>query len=393
MRRDYEYIVLGSGGIGSAALYWLSRRCGADVLGIEQFRLFHVNGGSQDYSRIIRRYYHKDCYAQLTAHAYAAWAMIAEESAIDPVTKTGGVVIAYTDSPQEAIVQRYAASLNSHNVAYEMLNTDEFIYRFPQFRPERSVTVCYQQDTGIVDPTRGNGIHIALARHYGATIVEECPVLHIVFGKDHEGEITVVTEQGDFTCRRLIIAAGAWTNHVLIGTGIQLPLRVTQEQVTYFATPYLKEFTIGKFPIFQWKSDMSYYGFPVYGEVATKAAIDNSGAEVTAMMRSFLPNQRREAELEQWLQQQIPHFGGPKLYTKTCLYTMPPDRDFVLDRLPQHPNVFIAVGAGHAYKFAGLLGQILSELAIDDNTSYDISAFQINRPALVDPQIPLEGYL
>ena len=121
------------------------------------------------------------------------------------------------------------------------------------------------------------------------------------------------------------------------GTGVQIPLRVTQEQVTYFATPHLKEFAIGNFPIFQWKTAVSYYGFPVYGEVATKAAIDDSGIEVTAMMRSFTPNQEREAQLEAWLAQRIPHFVGPKLYTKTCLYTMPPDRDFVLDSLPDHP--------------------------------------------------------
>lgn len=385
MRTDYQYIVLGCGGIGSAALYWLSRRVGSDLLGIEQFQLFHHNGGSQDFSRIIRHYYHKDCYAALTPAMYAAWATVADEAGISPVTKTGGIVMANADTPQRTIVEQYAASLTPLNIAHEWLDADELRYRFPQFRPDQQVVACYQADTGIVDPSRGNAIHIALARGNGAAVIEECPVMGVAPGTDGGKTITVITEMGNFTCRKLIVASGAWTNHVLNGTGFQLPLRVTQEQVTYFATAHLNEFVVGKFPIFQWKMEKSYYGFPIYGEVATKAAIDDSGHEVSAMMRSFAPDPQREEQLERWLNQYIPHFSGPKLYTKTCLYTMPPDRDFVLDTLPSYPDITVAIGAGHAYKFAGLLGQILSELTLDGKTAYDISAFSTRRAAIATP--------
>ncbi|HXS23115.1 MAG TPA: FAD-dependent oxidoreductase, partial [Gemmatimonadales bacterium] len=73
IRRDYEYIVLGLGGLGSAAAYWLSRQAGADVLGLEQFELGHVRGESQDHSRIIRLSYHTPGYVELAKQAYAAW--------------------------------------------------------------------------------------------------------------------------------------------------------------------------------------------------------------------------------------------------------------------------------------------------------------------------------
>ncbi len=385
MQRDYEYIVLGCGGIGSAALYWLARRVGANVLGLEQFQLYHVNGGSQDHSRIIRHYYHKDCYAQLTPHMYGAWNALAKEAGISPVTKTGGIVLAEAGSPQQALVEQYAASLDPLQVPYEWLDGDELCYRYPQFQLHTPIRACYQPDTGIVDPARGNAIHIALARAHGAAIVEVCPVLRIDTGAESRGEIRVITEQGTFTCRRLVIASGAWTNQALNGTGFQLPLQITQEQVTYFATPHLKEFAIGHFPIFQWESDRSYYGFPIYGEVATKAAINESGKEVTAMMRSFAPDPIQENLLAEWLAVHIPKFVGPKLYSKTCLYTLPPDRDFVVGHLPNHPQISVAIGAGHAYKFATLLGKILSELAIDGCTEYDISMFSTRRPAIASP--------
>ena len=70
---DYEYIVLGLGGFGSAAAYWLARREGRDVLGLEQFELGHVRGESQDHSRIIRLSYHAPHYVELAKHAFTAW--------------------------------------------------------------------------------------------------------------------------------------------------------------------------------------------------------------------------------------------------------------------------------------------------------------------------------
>ncbi len=64
---------------------------------------------------------------------------------------------------------------------------------------------------------------------------------------------------------------------------------------------------------------------------------------------------------------------------------MPPDRDFVIDRVPGHPRVVVAIGAGHAAKFAGLLGRILSELLTGGGTQFPIEAFRADRRALSDP--------
>ena len=381
MKTDFEYIVLGCGGIGSAALYWLARRAGADVLGIEQFKLFHHNGGSQDHSRIIRLAYHQEKYARLTPYTYAAWATVAEESGVNPVTITGGVQIAYVDSPYRQFVDAYATAMTNAGIPFERLSHAELSYRFPQFHPDREVFALYQARTGIADPNKGNAAHIALARGYGATLLDECPV-HTV--TPHRDGVTVETAQGTFHGRKLIIAAGAWTNRMLAPFGIQLPFIVTKEQVTYYATPHLKEFSIGRFPVFQWKDERSIYGFPVYGEVATKAAIDASGPIVTAETRTFDPVTEREQELDTFLTTRIPRFVGPKLYTKTCLYEMPPDRDFILDHLPEHPHVYVFIGAGHAYKFASLIGKIFSELAIDGHTLHDIRPFTLNRPAITD---------
>jgi sarcosine oxidase len=74
--------------------------------------------------------------------------------------------------------------------------------------------------------------------------------------------------------------------------------------------------------------------------------------------------------------------------TKTCLYTLTPDRDFVLDSVPGHPDVFVALGAAHGFKFAALFGEIMRDLALDRPVTYDLSPFMIDRDALTTADPP-----
>lgn len=383
MKTNFDYIVLGCGGIGSGAAYWLSRRAGAEVLGLEQFELGHVHGGSQDHSRIIRLTYHHQDYTRLTPHTYTTWATLEEESAVKVVTKTGSIELATKDGLAQKDIETYARAMDAADIPYERFGADEVMRRYPQFKLTHEVDALWQADTGIADAAKGNAAHIGMARYHGATIIDRCPVANI---RPFAGGVDIKTKDGQsFSCQKLIITAGAWTDRVLAGVGLNLSITVTQEQVTYYATPNLKEFAVGNFPIFIWHGQDVFYGFPIYGEVATKAAIDASGPAVTVDTRTYQADQEREHRLEDWLQKYIPGFLGPKLYTKTCLYAMPKDRNFVIDSLPEHPQILICVGAGHAYKFASLLGKILSELALDGQTQYPIAPFTLNRPAITDP--------
>jgi len=124
-----------------------------------------------------------------------------------------------------------------------------------------------------------------------------------------------------------------------------------------------------------------------------KAAMDAAGPIVTTDSRTYEEDAERVRRVETWLTKHIPGFLGPKLYTKTCLYDMPRDRNFVIDALPDHPQILVCNGAGHAYKFASLLGKVLSELAIDGRTDSPIAPFTIRRPAITDPGYPVAFHL
>lgn len=210
---------------------------------------------------------------------------------------------------------------------------------------------------------------------------------------DAGNHVEVVTDDEVYRADHVVVAADARTNEVLDGLfdqvgRPQLPLTVTQEQVTYYATPNLIDFSPERFPVFMWHGAENFYGFPVHGEVATKLGQHMGGQEVTADSRTYEPDPVRRKRQEEFLAEHLPGFGGPELYTKTCLYTIPPDQNFVLDTVPGCPRVSVAVGAGHAFKFASLLGRILADLAMTGATRHPIDAFALDRPALTDPSFP-----
>lgn len=382
MKKDYDALVLGLGGIGAGALYWLARRLGADVLGLEQFPLGHDKGGSQDHSRIIRYSYHHPTYVRLAERAYSTWEAVEKDTGEQLVYRCGGLDL----FPEGGAIAPgdYVDSLASCDIPFERLEAAEIRRRWPVWRIPDSVRGLYQESGGLVAAAKANKAHLVGARQAGARIIDNASVIEVrVAG----GEIEVDAGGTSYRARRLVVTAGAWSNDVLALLGLRLPLTVTREQVVYYFAPDLAAFGLDRLPVWIWMDTPCFYGFPVFGEPAVKVAEDVGGFETTAGTRSFEPDPAGLARLRAWCDTYLPEAVGPEHLVKTCLYTLTPDRDFIVDSLPGHPEVVMAVGAGHAFKFASALGQILSELALDGTTAADLSAFSIDRPILreLDP--------
>jgi sarcosine oxidase len=377
MNRDYEYIVLGLGGFGSAAAYWLARRARGNVLGLEQFELGHVRGESQDHSRIIRLSYHEPHYVELAKHAYRAWAEVERDAGEQLVLKTGGLDL----GPRESAIslESYSGSMDAAGVPYERLDAGEIMRRWPQWRLDDHIHGLFQAEGGIAMAARGNAAHQRMARAHGATLLDRTPVDGI---RPLDGEIEVLAGGRGYRCRRLVIAAGPWSNQALAPFGVHLPLRITQEQVNYFASPHADEFRPERFPVWIWMDDPCYYGFPVFGEPGPKVGQDAGGEETGANTRTFERDDAAFERVVRFLDHRLPSALGPVLYTRTCLYTLTPDRDFVLDTLPERRDVAVAIGGGHGYKFASVIGRILADLAVEGRSAHDLTPFRIDRAIL-----------
>ncbi len=379
MSRTYDLAVVGLGALGSSTAWHAARR-GLSVIGLEQFELGHQRGASHDSSRILRHSYHTPEYVDLTFAAYDDWAALEAETGEQLVTVTGGVDL----FPAGAVIpiDDYTSSMSARSVPFEMLDVDDVAARYPQLVLPQGTTALFQERTAIVPAARGTAAMARRAVALGAVLRDRSPVRAI---KPRPDGVDVVCADGTvYSAARVVVSADAWTSALLAPLGRDLPLTVTEEQVTYFAPADPEQFRPGRFPVWIWMDEPSYYGFPTYGEDTVKAAQDCGGPPVTGDDRSGVEDVAMRDRLASFMAAKFPGSGAP-VRSKRCLYTLTPDRDFVVSTVPGHEQVVVGLGAAHGFKFAATFGRLLTDLAVDGTTSADISAFGLDRPALTDP--------
>jgi sarcosine oxidase len=386
MNEAFEYAVVGLGALGSAAAFQLARR-GHRVVGLERFELGHSRGASHDTSRILRHSYHTPEYVRLTFEAYDDWARLEEDAGEPLVTVTGGLDLF---PPDAAIpLADYVDSLGEAGVPHELLDVTGIAARWPQFVLPGGTLGLHQERAAIVPAGRGTAVLQRLAVRHGAVLRDRSPV-RAIRDPGGAGSVEVVTDDRTYRCRAVVVCADAWTTALLAPLGQRIPLTVTLEQATYFAPPDPRRFAPGRFPLWIWMDEPSFYGFPCYGEPTMKAAQDCGGPEVDPDNRPDLRNpddgtdEKMLGVLAGHLARTLPDTGRP-VQSLRCQYTLTPDRDFVLGPVPGHPAVVVGLGAAHGFKFAPTFGRLLADLATTGTTATDLSTFRLDRPALTDP--------
>lgn len=381
MQRNYSHIVVGAGVLGGATAYWLAQAGVRDVLVLEQYELGHGRGASEDHSRIIRHTYHSPAYADWTAESFATWAALGEQAGASFVTRTGGLDFAQRGTLGERELGIQRALLEERGHAYDLLDADAIRSAWPQWRIDDDVVAVHQADGGILDIRRANAAQIALAEQGGVEFREGVTVLGV---DSTEHGVTVRTSDGVLSADHLVLCVASWLPQLQADLGIPWRMRMTQEQVSYFSPERLRDYMPDRFPIWIWHGEQqAYYGFPIYGEMGVKLARDMSGRFVTQETRSFEPDPDETALLRRFLDDKLPGAARREILSRTCVYDLTPDRDFVIDRVPGHPRVSYAVGSGHAGKFASMIGASLADLATTGVSRYAIDAFRADRPALL----------
>jgi sarcosine oxidase len=377
----YDIAVIGLGGIGSATAFFAARN-GQSVIGLERFDLGgHHRGASHDHSRIIRHSYHTEHYVRLTRGAYNAWRKVEAASDETCVHITGGIDLFPRDAAID--IDTYRDAMRAAGIDFDELSPAEVMQRWPAWRVAADTEVLYQANTGIVSPAITVPLLQRLAADRGATLRGNTTVAAIEPNGD---SVTISLADGSTVeASHVVVAADAWTAPLLAPLGVELPLTVTREQVTYYHTNTPQAFAEGSFPVWIWMDDPSFYGFPIFGRSGVKIAEDCGGQPVDPDTRSFDPDPAILGRTDAFAKAAFGNRLGAALSTTTCLYTLPPDRDFVIDSVPGHGNIHIALGAGHGFKFVAWFGRTMATLATGVATSDDLTPFRLDRPALTDP--------
>ncbi len=378
-----DVLVVGLGALGSATSWQLARR-GVRVVGLERFELGHVRGASHGDSRIIRLSYHTPAYVRAARQAYTDWAEVEADSGRRLVLRCGGVDVFPAGAAID--VADYTSSMDAERVPFEVLDASRSRERWPGLTVPDGATVLHQESTGIVPAGLGTATLQERARAHGAVLHERCEVVELADLGD--SVLATCADGSAYEAASAVVTADAWTNAVLAGLDIRLPLTVTKEHVVHFDVSGSADLhRPGAFPVWIWMDDPSFYGFPTYGEPSVKVGQDCGGRPVDPDTRDFAPDPDYLRLMRDTVRERIPGAGEVTRVT-TCLYTLTPDRDFVAGVVPGHPRVAVGLGAAHGFKFAPWLGGALADLATTGRTDREVAAFALDRPALTDPAAP-----
>ncbi|GAA3159702.1 N-methyl-L-tryptophan oxidase [Blastococcus jejuensis] len=370
----YDVVVVGLGGMGSAAAAHLAAR-GQRVLGLERFGPAHDRGSSHGGSRIIRQSYFEDpAYVPLLLRAYELW----DELGADQIVRTGGLYLGRPDTPTVAGSLRAS---QQWSLPHEVFDAAEIRRRFPTLAPDDDEVGVFEEAAGFVRPERAVAAHLERAARAGAELRFEEPALS--WTASGSG-VVVTTALGTYEAGHLVLCPGAWAPRLLAELG--LPLTV-ERQVQYWFQPVGGVGPYERHPIFirEDGDGAQVYGFPAMdgpdGGVKTAFFRRGAVADPDALDRSV-----SAAEVEDMAAHAgrlLPTLPGRFLRAVPCMYTVTPDHHFVIAPHPEHTAVTVACGfSGHGFKFAPVVGEILADLAVEGTTKHPIGLFDPRRPAL-----------
>jgi sarcosine oxidase len=371
---SFDVIVVGCGGMGSAAAFELARR-GRRVLALEQFAPVHDQGSSHGHTRIIRQaYFEHPAYVPLVRRAYERWYDLEQCQGVHLLTGCGCLSLGRPDSDLVAGVLRSAAE---HSLPVERLSADDLRARFPMFRASPEQVGVLEHSAGFLAVEECVKAHARAAEELGAVVRFGEPAQD--WQADGSG-VSVRTERGSYRAARLVLTAGPWAGRLLGRWGAALTV---MRQVVFWIEPTdPARFRRDVFPVFISAEDEGhYYGLPMVDRAGVKVARHYGAPELTAP--DAIDRTVRAADEEpvrRFLARRLPEASGAVGRSSVCTYTLTPDRHFVIGLHPEHAQVALAAGfSGHGFKFASVVGEILADLAEQGRTRWPIEMFHPER--------------
>lgn len=376
MRSDqYDVIVLGLGAMGTATCLALAKK-GARVLGTEQFQIGHNLGSSHGETRIIRRAYfeHAD-YIPLLNRSYSLWKEIESKASETLFTQNG--LITYADPKTSVVYQGTRSSAQKHNIPIQMWTTAEAQAKFPQFKAAPHHEALFEPDAGFLYAEKCVRQMAAQATQAGAHLLENHKVLSYV---PTAGGVSVKTQKNIFQAGKLIITGGGWAKQLLQDLRIPISLR---RMILYWYDATDAYSIDHQTPCFAFHTEKDfYYGFPMIDQKTVKVAAHFAHEPISDPKEKATPapNVQHRSDLENWIRSSLPGVSTTLKRFESCIYTMTPDEHFILDQHPAHPQICFGAGfSGHGFKFASVIGEILSELSLEGKTQHPIDFLRLRQ--------------
>jgi sarcosine oxidase len=352
-----EAVVIGGGVVGLAAAWHLARLGCRPLALVERFRIGHAHGSSHGSTRMTRSTYASADYASLMRHVRdEEWPRL-ERAAATTLVRPSDVLFF---GPDRATLRGYAAAVELAGAAVERVPVEAARRRFPSLRFTDDAEILHDRTGGTIAAAEAIRALHRLVAEAGALVQEDTRVLHI----DREREaIRVVTDRGELTARRVVVAAGAWLPALV--PVARAAVVVIPQVVAYFRLGVPADSLPSWVHFDNAPMGVVTYGLADVGRDAIRVgrhATKGAGSDPDSARK---PTADDESALRSDLARILAVPIGDLLESESCLYTMTPTEDFIVDCWPGDPRVvFASACSGHGFKFAPLTGRILAELAL-----------------------------
>ena len=383
-----DAIVVGLGAMGSAALAQLARS-GASVIGFDRFAPPHSFGSSHGDSRLTRLAIAEGPdYVPLVIRSNQLWRELEISSGEKLLIECGGLTMSVRSERGrrhgvDDFLGRVRAIAEERGIDHEDLGAAEIAERFPQFNPVGSEDGYYEPGAGYVRPEACIRAQLQLAASHGA----EQHLNEPVSSYETDGDsVAVTTRSGTYRAGHLILAAGPWIGDLV--PECRTAFRVCRQVLYWFAFKDAEAYEIyRRMPVYIWEigggpSDFMY-GFPAVGgpEDGAKLATEqySSATDPDQMDREVRPAEIEDF-YERFVRDRLPGLDRRCVKATACPYTVTPDSRFVIDRHPEHRNVFlVSACSGHGFKHSAAIGEALAQLVTTGQSDLDLSGFSLAR--------------
>ncbi|WP_413601040.1 FAD-dependent oxidoreductase [Curtobacterium sp. Curtsp57] len=338
-----DVVVLGLGIHGSATTYELARR-GLDVVAVDRFAPGHARGSSHGATRMVRRAYPSPVWNDLVDRAYRGWDRWAAAAGAPFLHTTGGLY-AHRGEP----TLQGGSSLPVDRADWSTLA--------PSLRLPEAYGAVHDPDAGVLEAARALAFAQSAASAAGAELRHGATVQD---WRVDDGVVTVRTDAGELRARRLVLAGGAWASRLIPAAAgffeVWRILTLTVPTGQVLAQPP----ALGCFSV-----DLPeglVFGLPEAAGSGAKIGID-AGPVWDPEVPVAPPTRDEIAHLADLFQRFVPGITTDGGDAVACLYTMTPDKRFVVGALPDHPEVLVAAAcSGHGFKFGPAVGEALADL-------------------------------
>lgn len=382
----FDVIVVGAGIMGSCTAYQTAKH-GKKTLLLEQFDFLHHRGSSHGESRTIRATYPEEYYPKMVLESAKLWEEAEAEVGYKVYFKTSQFDLGPSDNKS---LQATISSCRKNLIPVKILDhtqvCEELSGKFEL--PEDWIGVLTEHG-GVIKPTKAVSMFQTLAIKNGATLRDNMEVIDIKKDDSKEAILICTRNNERFWGKKCVVTVGAWMQKLVKKvSGLPLPVQPLETTVCYWK---IKEGREAEFKIESGFPTFASYGEPyIYGTPSLefpgliKIAL-HGGRPCDPEKRAWAASPTALSALKEWIKSKfggLVDLGGPVM-TQSCMYSMTPDEDFVIDFLGGEfgKDVLVAGGfSGHGFKMAPLVGRILADLAIDEEAKgVELKHFRIKR--------------